>query len=155
MLLSQIALICWMYSYSKMVYSKRTKMFTLIVAVGSLIYDAFFIYLVIFDPDYLVNQAYDVSDIFNVVALVITIITGISFTLRSIDAEDKKIHYKGIFLLLAFILFTITSFIDAMFLHLPIPLLLMIRIFHILSAVSYYLGFFLPDQLASLFIKEK
>ncbi len=77
------------------------------------------------------------------------------FTRKSLESDDKKTQWKGRFLILAFISFTIGSTLEVMlFLDPPEILRTIVRIILILSTIEYYLGFFLPDRLAAWLIKE-
>ncbi|MFX1337919.1 MAG: hypothetical protein ACFFDK_04865, partial [Promethearchaeota archaeon] len=64
-----------------------------------------------------------------------------------------KNRWKGRFILIAFISFTIAALFDV---GLPVtPATLVIaRLILISSSFLFYLGFFLPDKIANLLIKE-
>jgi hypothetical protein len=73
--------------------------------------------------------------------------------MESFKSNDQKHRWKGKFLLLAFISLTISLVCEGL-MELTPSIYLFIKILHISSAFEYYLGFFLPDKIANLLIKE-
>jgi hypothetical protein len=71
------------------------------------------------------------------------LISGILIARQSIRSEKPEIKLKGKFLLIAFILFVIGAFADAVLL-LTVITLPIIRIILISSSVLFYFGFILP-----------
>ena len=73
------------------------------------------------------------------------------FSVKSIKVDDPEIKWKGKFLLIAWFSFTIGAILDA-----ALPLteitLIIVRLILISSSIEFYLGFFLPDQLAKRLI---
>ena len=67
--------------------------------------------------------------------------------------DIKVIQWRGRFMLIAFISFTIGALFDS-----AIPMssltIVLIRLLLISSAIEYYLGFFFPDRLANWLIKS-
>ena len=75
--------------------------------------------------------------------IIIILISGILIARQSIRSEKLEIKLKGKFLLIAFILFVIGAFADAVLL-LTVITLPIIRIILISSSVLFYFGFILP-----------
>jgi len=69
-------------------------------------------------------------------------------------SHDQKVKWKGRFLLIAFILFTLGAFADAAIKLTPITLII-VRVILILSGIGYYFGFLLPDKIAEQLISLK
>ncbi len=90
--------------------------------------------------------------IFEIVAIFFAVITGVIFSLQSIKSHDKKIAWKGRFLLLGFLLFTIGAFLEVLVPLNPIGLVF-VRLILIASAASYYLGFLLPKFIEKQLVK--
>ncbi|MHA1492136.1 MAG: hypothetical protein ACTSRI_21110 [Promethearchaeota archaeon] len=154
------AIICWIYSFSVLVYpSLKTKIIS-IYSVICFSYEGAFIIILIVNPDFIgttVNiGTFSIAIfLFNIFSIFTTIITGILFTRKSMESDDKKTQWKGRFLILAFISFTIGSTLEVMlFLNPPEILRTIVRVILISSTIEYYLGFFLPDRLATWLIKE-
>ena len=91
--------------------------------------------------------------IFLIFILLSTLITGVIFAVKSMAYDDKRIQWRGRFLLIAFISFVISAVIDAIF---PITALTLVlaRVLLISSAIEYYLGFHMPEGITKLLIKE-
>ncbi|MHA1489698.1 MAG: hypothetical protein ACTSRI_08585 [Promethearchaeota archaeon] len=123
-------------------------------------YETIFIILLIVNPD-LIGTTVTVETfsiallIFNFFAILTTIITGILFAKKSMESDDKKTQWKGKFLLIAFISFTAGSILETIFFFgVHEPAFVLIRILLISSVIEYYMGFFLPNRVASWLIKE-
>jgi hypothetical protein len=91
--------------------------------------------------------------IFQVLGVLVAFITGVIFSRNSMKADDSKVKLKGKILLLAFILFTIGAFMDAVISLTPFTLII-VRLILISSAIFYLFGFLLPDKIAELILKE-
>lgn len=155
------ALICWIYSFSSLMYSKKKwYIFTPFLIVCAFYMVAYHIFLFIapeligthqggfqYSRSFLVNG-------FAVFSLIITFITAILFSFKSIRSEDKTVRWKGRFLLIGILAFVLGSILDLFSTGNPF-LQTTNRIILTLSAVGYYLGFFLPQRVADVLIKEK
>lgn len=123
-------------------------------------YEVAFIIILIVNPDFIgttVNiGTFSIAIfLFNIFSIFTTIITGILFTRKSMESDDKKTQWKGRFLIIAFISFTIGSTLEVMlFFDPPEIIRTIVRIILISSTIEYYLGFFLPDRFAAWLIKE-
>jgi len=92
--------------------------------------------------------------IFDLLALLITITTGILFSRMSMKVDEPEIKWRGRFLFIAFISFTIGAGLDALLPLTEIPLIL-VRLLLMASAIEYYFGYFLPEKLANFLIKNE
>ncbi len=155
------AVICWIFGYSVLISSiSDKKFFILINVIISVSFEIFFVIFLFIAPSELgtirekfYSQPGFIPMIFQLYAILLTIITGIIFSRRSIKSEDKKIQLKGKFLLTAFVFFTIGGFFDAV-----IPLnaitLIFTRLITILSAILFFIGFLLPKRIEKIFHKS-
>lgn len=143
-----VALMCWIYSFANLVYPNKQKILILSFLGISIIHEIIVI-MVIYNPDSLF-----MLQIFMIILSLIFLITGYIFTNNSLKAEDKKIRLKGIFLSIAFTSFIAGTIIDSIFYEEVFALLIFVRLLYISSAFEYYLGFFLPQRLANLLVKE-
>ncbi|TFG08375.1 MAG: hypothetical protein EU539_02405 [Promethearchaeota archaeon] len=92
--------------------------------------------------------------IYMIVILIIAIITGLWFALDSMKSEKKDIKLKGKFLTAAWLSFVIGAALDTGLVSLTPLLLIITRLILISSAFEFYFGFFLPEWLKRLLIKE-
>jgi hypothetical protein len=148
-----IALITWIYSFSRLAYPKlKNKIFIpyLLVGLGFLIFMIFaliFDYTLIGELEGPLNSRHSIFSLILVVfALTSVLITGTLFAKKSLDSKDPKIKWKGRFLLSAFLIFIIGAFLDAIVPAEPF-LLVILKIILVISGILYYLGFFLPEKL--------
>ena len=94
-----------------------------------------------------------IPNVFRIFGILIVLITGLllSSTLRK--SEDMKVKWKGRFLLMGIISFTIGAFLDAVLIFTPIELVI-VRLLLISSSIEFYLGLFLPQPIVNKLIKE-
>ncbi len=156
-----VALLCWIYAFCVLVYPNSLKKIMVLYLVICVIYEIILVYLIIIDPDQVVtiystfNSKYNLYPyLFSIFAIITFIVTGILFARKSFESEDLKIRWKGRFLLMAFLLFTIGAIFDAG-IRMDVFTLILVRSILILSSVLYYMGFLLPDKVANWLIKEK
>ena len=155
-----IAAICWIFGYSSLISSiSDKKLFILINGIISVCFEIFLIIFLFIAPSELgtirenfYSQPGLVPMIFQLYAILLTIITGIIFSRKSMKSDDTKIQLKGKFLLAAFVFFTIGAFLDA-----AIPLnaitLIVTRLILIISAILFFIGFLLPKRIEKIFYK--
>ncbi|HEY0089017.1 MAG TPA: hypothetical protein VGB37_09240, partial [Candidatus Lokiarchaeia archaeon] len=156
-----IALICWIYAFAYLGYPRIYKKIVIIFTIIGILYEIFLISALIINPEIIgtLEGAFDsnytiIPDIFRIFALFTVCITGILFGKILLKSDDKVIKWKGIFLMLGIITFVIAAILDVILTLNPFELVL-VRGLLILSSFEYYLGFFLSERLANLFIKKK
>ncbi len=155
-----VALICWIYSYTKMTSTASKKRLFLIFALICIIYEAFLVLFLVIDPDIIGRMTEIFSSqnnyyalVFQVFAIVTLFVTGMMFSRKSLQSTDNKVKLKGRFLLLAFLSFTIGAVVEAIVPKISLVIVIT-RLLLISSAFEYYMGFFLPDRIANSLIKE-
>ncbi|MFX1273789.1 MAG: hypothetical protein ACFFBP_10050 [Promethearchaeota archaeon] len=92
-------------------------------------------------------------------ASLIFTLTGLIFSAQTLKSPEPSIRLKGIFLMIAFVTFTIGIIFEIL---LTIPELLDIaqislvfaRVFGIIAALSFYIGFVLPNFIKRLLLKQ-
>ncbi len=152
-----IALVCWIYSFSVILYPNSKDKITIPFIILSVLYEIFLISLLLdptYYPDFIgkINQKFYYQPglltlIFQLFSVLITIITGYIFSFKSMKVEDPKVKWKGRFLLIAFSLFIVGAIFDALITMTEVTVVI-IRSILILSSIFYYLGFLVPDRLA-------
>jgi len=157
------ALISWTYSVYNLFLKdtlglkKDTLLYVFIICC--LIYWGLIIILLFYDYNlvgsYVIFQTRPalLAAIFDLIAIVFALITGLIFASQSMRADDKTLVWKGRFLSTGFILFTIGTFLEVLLTLNPIGLVI-VRIILITSAIAYFLGFLLPTPLEKKLIKE-
>ncbi|TFG04234.1 MAG: hypothetical protein EU539_11185 [Promethearchaeota archaeon] len=154
-----IAIICWIYSFTKLAYPHLTTKLLLIYLIIYIPYEIYIIYSLIVDPSLIAEirgtfyaQPRLLVMIFQILGVLTAFVTGVIFSKNSINSEDAKVKLKGKLLLLAFILFTVGAFMDAVITLTPITLIIA-RLILITSSIFYLFGFLLPDKIAELLLK--
>lgn len=142
-----LALLCWIYSFTYLAYPRMKKILVSIYLVICIPYEIFLIYFLFTDMEivgtrtgifYLSPNLY--SLLFQIFGIVTAFITGILFSKKLLKSDNAKIHQRGIFLLIAFLSFTIGGILDAVLTYDALTLIL-IRLILVSSSIFYYLGF--------------
>ena len=147
------AMISWIYSMSKVLYEKRGKIMVIFSMLIVIPYVVIIIAFILIDPpvfgertDYFEGITTEIFTISGVLILLVPIITAFHFVFKSLKIANYKVRLRGIFLLIAFLFFTIGIALDS-FLTLDSSSIIITRIILILSAILFYWGFFLPRYL--------
>lgn len=155
-----IAIMSWIYSFSKLVYPKSVKKLTLLSAVFCIPYELYLLIMLIINPEMIgtLGGYFDchhtiLPKILKIVAIFVILITGIIFANASIKAPDPNIKWKGRFFLIGIVSFTIGALLDTVLTFTPLDLVL-VRLLLVSSSIEYYLGFFLPESIAKKLIKN-
>lgn len=155
-----VALMCWIYSFSHLIYPDSEKKIVLAFGAICIPVEIITIIFLIIQPELIATAPTPFNNeftlffmIFLIFILLSTLITGVIFAVKSMAYDDKRIQWRGRFLLIAFISFVISALIDAIF---PITALTLVlaRVLLISSAIEYYIGFHMPERIAKLLIKE-
>jgi len=171
-----ILLLIWMAAFSELLYKDKQKKILLIFAIITIVYELIFFIMFFLDAKQYIGEYQRYFQVefktfitlFDIVLLIIVLITGIMFARKSLSSSDKKIHLKGKFLRAAFISFCIGAALDAstglIFTDLfGIPItnpfisifVVIVRVILISSAFEFYIGFMLPKWVENLMIKSK
>jgi hypothetical protein len=134
---------------------------TIIFAVICLIYEIILVTALIMNPEIIgtLEGMFDSShtiipNVFRIFGIFVVLITGTIFAWKSMKSEDPSVMWKGRFILIAMISFTIGAFLDAVLTFSALELVI-VRLLLISSSIEFYLGFFLPDPIAKILIKEE
>ena len=156
-----IALVVWIYSFTYLAYPHLTKKLTIVFSIVCGAYDLFVIIALVVKPELIgtLEGRFDsnhtiIPNAFRIFAIIVVLITGSIFALKSMKSRTKIISLKGKFLLLGFISFLLGALLDAFLSFAPLELII-VRALLISSAIEYYLGFYMPQKIANLFIREK
>ena len=157
-----LSLICWIYAFTEIITPFLKKKILIITIIYAAVWELILLILLVvklewvgtINPANILDSSHgNVMRIFILLAVIIFAVTGIYFSIKSMGLEEAEIKWKGRFLLLGWISFTLGALLDALIkTHTPFSLIIT-RIILISSAVEYYLGFFLPTKLKELLIK--
>ncbi|MHA1988958.1 MAG: hypothetical protein ACW98D_20250 [Promethearchaeota archaeon] len=158
---SPLAIICWVYSFCTLLYPRLTKILVSIYVIISVIYEILLFIWIFNSPDSLGTfygtyyfRPKPFPLVFYSFGVATLLVTGILFTKESFKSNDKRFRWRGRFLLLAFVSVSISMAIEGL-VYLPAYALALVRVIHIAGTFEYYMGFFLPDRIAKLLIKEE
>lgn len=153
--------VTWGVVFSDFLYRSKKKLLVAIFAIEAIIFELVLIGIFIIDytligtklAPFIVNWA-DFIIFYLLASILLFLITGILFVKESLKTEDKEIKLKGKFLLVAFITFAIGTTFDVLFAESPTSFsILLARIFVIIAAFAFYIGFTLPKFIKGVFIK--
>ncbi|MFW9897558.1 MAG: hypothetical protein ACFFD7_17265 [Candidatus Thorarchaeota archaeon] len=172
-----IALIAWIIAYTDMINKERQKLAVGLILALSIVFEITFFTLFFINIDLigvidpLTPFSADLG-IFLIVFLLITmliiLITGLQFSIKSIQSENREVRLKGKLLRGAFIAFSIAAFLEksarsimlGLVFQNPSDLLLtvmlaIVRVVLVLSAFAFYGGFLLPRWMKEIFLKKE
>jgi hypothetical protein len=145
-----IALITWIYSFVTLAYPKYKKKLLYPYTIVSIAFMVFIVIALFIDyrligrlEDSFNSTHSNYSLAFVFFALASVLITGIAFARQALSSIEPTIVWKGRFLLLAFLIFIPGALLDAIVPPIPI-LLILIKVFLVISGILYNFGFFLP-----------
>lgn len=155
-----IGLLSWMTAFTNFLYKERQKLVLISISVFVLVFYILFFSFMIIDVNLIATKLSAVdtqSENFLMtfcllVFIILLIITGVMFALKTIQLEDPEMKIKGRLLLIAFPSFCIGGLLDAAMPTTAVSLIIF-RIILISSAIEFYGGFILPDWMKKLFKK--
>lgn len=157
-----IALLFWVFAMRNLFHNKilKSKFFVVIFILFVIFLEILFFYYAFNNITMIGHFNYEFNMEFGPIAIIIYAVslsiflgTGLPFVYISIKSEIRKVRIKGIFLLIAFIMFTVAALIAFL---IPTKFSEIIaQIFFILSAMFYYLGFILPKKVENLLLNKK
>ncbi len=154
-----LAILFWIYSFSSLNLQNKNKIIVVILGVISFSYEILLFILLFTCPDLIgveitpeIISRTPLTLGFAIFAIFIAFIMGIIFAINSMKDSDPKIRWKGRFLLIAFIFFTLGAGLDSISWTNPI-IVVVIRLLLIISSFAYYFGFFLPEKMANWLIR--
>jgi len=159
-----IGILCWLKGFTDLIYPKKQKLILIIYLIIGIIFEIILFTLLIVDPTLIgvfsaedivhMNNEYKTFLLGYLLFMVATaLITGIIFAKKSLKSEDRVIKFKGKFILIAFLTWSIGSLFDA---ALPLNLIILpiIRLLLVSSSLLLYLGFIMPQKIKNLILKK-
>ncbi|MFX1308049.1 MAG: hypothetical protein ACFFDG_14685, partial [Promethearchaeota archaeon] len=148
-----IGLICWCGFYTNILMKEKQKLFLLIMVVITVFFYSVFLFVVFTDVSQAAIKISPVDttaggnrflSIYIIIFIIVLLITGIHFSLRTMKYEDIEMKTKGKFLLFAFPSFAIGGLLDSTLPSNEITLILF-RLLLISSIIGFYIGYLLPN----------
>jgi hypothetical protein len=156
-----IGLLCWCGFYTNILMKKRQKLFLLIIAMITIFFYSVFLFVVFTDVSQAAIKISPVDttagenkflSIYIILFIIVLLVTGIHFSLRTMKYNDIEMKTKGKFLLFAFPAFAIGGLLDSTLPSNEITLILF-RLLLISSIVGFYIGYLLPNWVKNRLIK--
>jgi hypothetical protein len=154
------ALIVWLTAYTDLIAKERQKIILLLASILGIVYTIIFFVLLNSDPSLVgvlktpVDSDYKlIIMVYMLSVILIILITGTQFARHSLRSDNPEIKLKGKLLLIAFITFSIGALLDS---AIPLNLITLpiTRIILIISAISFYGGFILPNWMKKILLKR-
>ncbi len=160
-LLVAVGLLFWIYSFSLLVQPEHIKRNMVIALVPCIIYDVVLFILILIDPTSLgrrtgpiTGETFLFMTSFTLIVSVVLVVTFLIFINLSFKSKIPKLQWKARFLLIGIILSIIGSMVGIFFPDTPF-VIIFTRTLRIITSISNYFGWLLPDRVARLLIKEE
>ncbi len=148
-----IFLVFFLKAFIELMWEKYRKIILIFFSVEGIIFEIFYIYFILVDPQFLgvLESIIDIRFkgfvmIYLITIILILLCSGVLFGIFSLKSKNPEVKIQGKFLIAAFISFSIGGFLDS-----SIPLnfitLALSRIILISSSIEFYLGFIFPKFL--------
>jgi len=151
-----IFLLLWMTGFTELLYKNKQKLILIIYAFFGGVFEIIILYALFTDLTIIgvkegpVDTDWSTVIVLYFIPLILTvIITGFLFSRESLKSENPEVKLKGQFLMIAFILFTISQILDFL-LDIPIT-----RIILMISSITFYFGWVMPEWMKKSLIKQK
>ena len=155
-----LGLFSWLVAFTDLVYKKRQKIIIELFIIYGIIYEIVFFVVFANDPS-LEGTFYGIKSrviptIFLVSFLIIIWISVVLFARESLKADNPEIQMKGKLLVVAIFFYSIAALLDTIVIIFSISTIFQIisRTFLIVSAVTFFWGFFLPEWMKKILIKK-
>ena len=143
----------WLMAVTKMMQTKRRTLILILYLLIAIILEGFMLYYLITDVSKLGITISPVDIEFGLITivhiafnLIVFMISGILFSIKTLKLKDPENTLRGKFLLLAFILFLIGAILEIV-ITLPPN-----RIIILFSAIIFYIGFMMPEGIKTRFL---
>ncbi|MFO8019891.1 MAG: hypothetical protein R6U96_14800 [Promethearchaeia archaeon] len=159
--------ITWIIVITNFLYKSRKKLMLLVFSIEAIIFETIFLVLYFSDitligaPQSAFYVRWNPIIIFYLLfSIFLFLITGLLFTRESLKSRNKEIRLKGKSLIVAFISFSIGTFLDSAFDLSQVPpgvgetIVVLARTFVIIAAFAFYIGFILPESIKKHFLKD-
>lgn len=89
-----------------------------------------------------------IAQIFLAYVLIVFLISGFAFAIKTLKMDDPRPKLRGKFLILAFLLFLVGAILDLIIYS------IINKIFILSSAIVFYIAFVMPEKIEKIFLKK-
>lgn len=155
-----IVLVIWLVIFTDLVYREKQKLILGVYTIICICFEiVFFIFL--FTDTSLIGTytgPFKVDwtpfiELTTLFFIITALITGILFAKTSMKSMNPEIRLKGKIILIAFLSFVVGAFLDSIIPITPI-VVVFTRLLLISSAIEFYFGFFLPEPIKKILLKQ-
>ncbi len=155
----------WTNTFSKLVLKEKTrtkKAFIALCIIWAIIFEIIILTMFFLNYEIMGNRKGPFYVDWNPIimfyllsASLLFMITGLIFSAQTLKSHEPSIQLKGIFLMIAFITFTIGTIFDVLLIVPEIyqVSLILARVFEIIASIAFYIGFILPKFVKKLVLK--
>ena len=137
--------VTWIFALSNILFVKRKKILIIIFSVLAAVFETLFLIVFFVDSNLIGEQksAFVVEwaiwiQIYLLLSIALLLVTGFLFARASLKAGQAEVRIKGIFLIIAFVSFTIATLIDVIGADSPTEItILLARTFLIISSLCF------------------
>ncbi|MHA1489572.1 MAG: hypothetical protein ACTSRI_07950 [Promethearchaeota archaeon] len=153
----------WMIALTDFLVSnkEKQKLILLIFGIYSALFEVYYLYYLFTNPTVLGNVLGPVDASYGIIVtayqlsmVILVLITGTLFGKNTLNSDNQEIKLKGKLLIIAFWFFVIGAIFEIIS-HVSIIILIVGRLILILSAITFYSGFLLPNWMKKLFLKQE
>lgn len=154
--------ITWIIVITDFMYKDKQKYLLSVFIIESIAFEIIFLTVLFMNP-YLIGTPQSnpfvvewniFIDLYLIISIALFLITGLLFASESLKSDSKELRFRGWFLISAFISFTIGTLIDVI-LEITEITIVIARLFVIIAAFCFYLGFTMPNFIKKILIKEQ
>ncbi len=150
----------WLIAFKEVVFANKYKLFIFAYIVLNIIFEIGFFFLLFTDIEQVgvhITPFQVEFGIFMIVyfliMVVIALITGMIFSIRSWKFDEPIIKLRGKFIFLAYITFCTAVVVDTVLGATDPIWIIFNRILLMISGILFYIGFMLPERIRKIFIK--
>ncbi len=156
-----VFVLCYVTAFTDLLNIKKRKLVLRIILILAVINEVIFFYLLLSPVEKVGTflgpfqvEFNPLIDLFLIIWLLVVVIFGILFARHSMRAENPEIKLKGKFILAAFIFYLVGAILDVLIPLTPITVVIT-RLILTLGAISFYIGFILPEWIKKILLKEQ
>jgi hypothetical protein len=149
-----VVIIVWLVALNDLTKIKNFKIIIGAFIVYAIIFESLILYYLVTDISFLGVLTDPVNIdlglfliVYLLIDLVIFVLSGFYFGFKSLQSDKPEIKLKGKFLLLAFLIYLIGAALETVLSFPPFRLIL------VLSAVTFYIGFMMPEIIKKRFLQ--
>ena len=153
-----LTVIFWIYSFSYILYPDTKEKIAMIFIVIICVYEVFLIFFIFNSPAVIASQFGKFDTQYNIFGLtyqgfayLVSIVSGVLFSKQSLRSENLSVKWKGRFILIAIITFSIAAVFQSLFPTITIMIIL-VYVLLFISVIEFYFGFLLPEKMANWLI---